>query len=325
VRPAAVVGASFGNRFTTAPNYTPTATLTTPTYDGSGQTTEPTWIKRPSWVTATGTDLLAHNPLPSGNADYENPSLLISNDNGATWTTPPGLTNPIAPKPTPIGQGGNNADCHLLADPHQNRLIMSWNVQARADNTWANGNWASVCTDPTLVTWGAPQQTLSTQQGGADQEPKLVWDAPRSRFLMFTQDGNANPNTLKVRIGGSDPLTGYGSPIVCNLTIPGGEQLWHPDIIQEPSGRFVMAFCDSHQPVSGLARQGWLASSWDGINWRCAPRPFMKANGWATDGVYRPSIQPARAGSGYDIIVARHQVPTAQLGLVRNIPASEVP
>jgi hypothetical protein len=323
-RAAALVGAQFANRYTAKPNYTPTASLTTPTYDGSGVTTEPTWIKKPSWVTAVGTDLLAHNPLTGGSSDVENPSLLISNDNGSTWTTPPGLTNPIAPKPTPTGQAGDNADSHVLADPTQQRLIMSWNVSSRTDNTNLNGNWYSICTDPTLATWGAPTQLMSVQSGPSEQEPKIVWDQIKRRFLLFTQDSTATPNVLKVRIGGSNPLTGYSAPTICTLVIPGGQALWHPDIIQEASGRFVMAFCDSNNPGS-LSRQGWLASSWDGIHWRCAPRPFMTANNWATAGVYRPSIQPARTGNGYDLIVARHQTPDARLGLVRNVPASEVP
>jgi hypothetical protein len=318
MRSPAVLGATFANRFTTKPNYTPTTTLTTPTYDGSGQTTEPTWIKKPSWVTAVGTDLLLHNPLPGGNSSYENPCILISNDNGSSWALPPGAPNPIIPTPP----AGDNCDCHIVADPAAPRFIITWSVQARMDNSGLNGVWYSICTDPTLVTWSAPVQLLSNAaaSGQLEQEPKIVWDRPRGRYLLFTQDGQANH--VKIRVGGTDPVSGYGSPTVINLTIPDGQTLWHMDIIQEPSGRFIMAFCDNK---GGPARQGWLASSWDGLNWRCAPRPFMNVNSWASAGVYRPSIQPARSGNGYDIITARHQTPTAQLGLVRNVPASEVP
>lgn len=315
------VGAS---RFGGAPNYAPTSSLTTPTYDASGETTEPTWIRKPSWVTAAGTDLLAHNPLTGGSSDVENPSLLISNDNGSTWTTPPGLTNPIAPKPTDVGQPGANADCHLVADPNVNRLVMCWMSTSRTDNSNLNGVWYSVCTDPTLVTWGAPVQLIISQVGTREGEPKIVWDAVRGCFLLFTVDisGN-NPFQFKVRIGGTSPVGTYGTATVCSLPMPKPEVLWHMDIIQEASGRFVMAFCDSH--LTETARQGWLASSWDGIRWTVAPRPFMGVNAWAVSGVYRPAIQPARTGSGYDLIVSRHQTPTARLGLVRNVPKTEVP
>lgn len=336
------VASAFSQRFSgPPPNYTPSSSLVTPTFEGSGITTEPTWIPKPSWVTVACTDLLAHNPLPPGltydASHYENPSLLVSNDHGDTWFTPPGLTNPIADKPTAYGSPGTNADCHLFADPNADRLIMTWTVVSDptvlGSGANPNGIWYSVCTDPTLVTWGARQclfnlngvdaQTINFQE----QESKIVWDHVRGKYLFFTQHQGTPANTLRLRIGGSDPLGTYGSVQVCDVPIPGGELLWHMDIIQEASGRFIMVFCDAHHDsVSGLLeRQGWIATSWDGIHWKCAPRPFMKKNSWTVSGVYRPSLQPARSGPGFDVIVARAQNPDSRLGIVRNVPATEVP
>lgn len=321
MRGSAVVGATFANRYTDGTvNRSPSVSLTTPTYDSSGVTTEPTWRLKPSWVTATGTDLLAHNPLTSGSDAVENPSILISNDSGATWTTPPGVTNPIAPRISP----GHNADCFLFCDPNVNRLVMLWQQDARSDAPNQNGVWYSICTDPALVTWTSPTQLISSNNGSQVLEPKVLWDRPRSRHVLFTVADSGSAQVLQMRAGGSNPLSGYGTATTCNLPIPNGQMVWHPDVIQDPSGRFVMAFCDSYTSGS-LQRQIWLASSWNGLNWRVAPRPLMKANSWATNGIYRPSIQPARAGAGYDMIVARHQTPDARLGIVRNIPASEVP
>lgn len=329
-----VIAAAFGNRFGgVAPDYTPSTSMTTPTFDGSGETTEPTWRLKPSWVTAVGTDLLAHNPLPGGDDDYENPSLLISNDHGSTWTTPPGLTNPIAAKPTAIGLPGNNADCFLLPDPFANRLIMFWlvsqdpTVVAGANQ---NGFWYSICTATNLATWSARallfnHNGVNAQQMATttEQEPKFVWDSVRGRWLLFTQDSLTSVMRMRISTG-TDVLGTYGDPVVCSVPINGGQLVWHMDIIQDPNGRFVMAMCDSYQPGS-YARQGWLASSADGIHWKVAPRPFMKAGAWAVTGVYRPSIQPARSGAGYDVIVARAQSPSARFGLVRNIPNTQIP
>lgn len=338
---------SFANRFPAAANYAPTASLTTPTFDGSGETTEPTWIAKPSWVTVTCTDILAHNPLPGGDVDYENPSILVSNDQGDTWTTPPGLTNPIAAKPTAIGLPGNNADCHLIADPNTNWLIMCWYVSGDPNVVGGanqNGIWYSTCTDPALVTWSARAPLFNLNGVGAPEiesteiEPKIVWDATRGKFLFYTLKDNAasgGAHQIKVRVGGTNPLTGYGSAQNCVISLPGSsrsavapftEYPWHMDIIQEASGRFIMVFCDTHYAAGpALARQAWIASSSDGIHWQCAPRPFMRANDWAPFGLYRPSILPARTGAGYDVITSRHQNPTARLGIARNIPKTEIP
>lgn len=327
------ISTAYANRFKSSPNYTPSTSLTTPTFEGSGETTEPTWIVKPSWATGvTATDLLAHNPLPSGDDDYENPSLLISNDLGSTWANPPALTNPIAAKPTAIGAAGNNADCFLLADPNANRLIMFWGVYQDPNapgGVNANGIWYSTCTATNLGTWSARVQLMSKNGGnlqgdGGEQEPKILWNPVRNRYWMWTQH---DPSCV-VRWREStttDPLGTYTSPTVCNITVPGGTSLWHMDIIRESTGRWVMAFCDTNQPGGTYARQGWLASSYDGINWKVAPRPIMKTNAWAVQGVYRPSIIPARTGSGYDIIVSRQQTPNSRMGLVRNIPKTEVP
>jgi hypothetical protein len=330
------VAAAFGNRFGGSPNYTPSTSLTTPTFEGSGETTEPTWITKPSWATGvTATDLLAHNPLPSGNDDYENPSLLMSNNNGTTWSNPPALTNPIAAKPTAVGLAGNNADCYVVADVQNNRLIMFWCVfedPTVVSGANQNGFWYSTCSATNLGTWSArallfnhngvnAQQTASN----TEQEPKFVWDSIRGRWVLFTQDGNTQ--VMRMRVSATTNILGtYGAPVECSLPINGGDLIWHMDIIHEASkGRFVMVLCDSHNSGT-LERQGWLASSADGLRWKVAPRPFMKANAWAVNGVYRPTIIPARDGSAsYDVIVSRHQTPTARFGLVRNIPKTEIP
>lgn len=327
------ISTAYSHRFAAAVNYTPSTSLTTTTYDGSGETTEPTWIAKPSWVTATCTDLLAHNPLPSGDDDFENPSLLMSNDLGSTWSTPPGLTNPIAPKPTTVGLPGNNADCFLVSDPNVNRLIMFWAVMqdpAAPGGINSNGFYYSICTSVAMTSWGARVQLLSINGGnlladGKEQEPKVLYNPLRDRWWMWTQHDGTDVIRWRESTT-SSPIGAFSQPTICNISLPGeATGVWHMSIIRETSGRYIMVICDSHNPGGGIERQGWLASSFDGINWKVAPRPFMKVNSWAVSGVYRPTIIPARSGAGYDVIVARHQNPTSRLGLVRNIPKTEIP
>lgn len=83
--------------------------LITPTYDGSGQAVHPSVRYFPAtfggykyWMGMT--------PYPNTNDDYENPSLLASDDT-ITWVVPSGITNPLAPMP-----GHHNADSCLVYD-----------------------------------------------------------------------------------------------------------------------------------------------------------------------------------------------------------------
>lgn len=71
--------------------------ITTPTYDGSGQTVHPSvldfgqGIIRPGHTAWNGYRYwMAMTPYPNSQAIYENPSLLCSHD-GLTWTEPPGF------------------------------------------------------------------------------------------------------------------------------------------------------------------------------------------------------------------------------------------
>lgn len=84
--------------------------LDIPTYDGSGQCTHPSVLYFPSsfggfkyWM--------AFTPYPDFDTSKENPSIVCSND-GVTWDTPPGLSNPLAGPP----ELGFYADTSLVYD-----------------------------------------------------------------------------------------------------------------------------------------------------------------------------------------------------------------
>ena len=72
------------------------------------------WNGRRFWMAIT--------PYPNGNSGAENPCILASDD-GYTWVTPPGLTNPIDPPP---GADGYNSDTDLVFDPDTGRLWCFW-------------------------------------------------------------------------------------------------------------------------------------------------------------------------------------------------------
>jgi len=86
------------NNFSNAKEY-----QSTPTYDGSGQAVHPDLVYFPDgW----GKDREGNNwnywlvmtPFPNRKDNYENPSILVSDD-GVKWRTPPGLENPAEKEP----------------------------------------------------------------------------------------------------------------------------------------------------------------------------------------------------------------------------------
>ncbi|WP_051541808.1 hypothetical protein [Clostridium lundense] len=100
--------------------------LRIPTYDGSNQSNHPkvlyipnSWNGYKYWMTYT--------PYPNTIPDYENPSIVASND-GFNWTMPKGLKNPIIPTPKDAKMGGHNSDPHLVLNYKNNSMELWYRV-----------------------------------------------------------------------------------------------------------------------------------------------------------------------------------------------------
>src|SRR5690606_27447760 len=68
---------------------------------------------------------MGYTPYTKGNVAQENPCLAVSND-GVTWSTPAGVTNPV--QPYPGLQTHYNNDTHLVYIPATNTLEIWWRV-----------------------------------------------------------------------------------------------------------------------------------------------------------------------------------------------------
>ncbi|WP_140419053.1 hypothetical protein [Desulfosporosinus sp. FKB] len=103
--------------------------IVTPTYDHSDQAVHPSVIdfKTEYGLEAWGNFRywMALTPYPNFNSACENPSLLASMD-GINWVNPPGIKNPLAPKPFGILDKNYNSDPELVYDPGDNILILYW-------------------------------------------------------------------------------------------------------------------------------------------------------------------------------------------------------
>lgn len=285
--------------------YVPSNYVGTPSYEGSNQVTEPCvryfptgWNGFKFWMCMV--------PIPGGNVDYENPSILCSN-NGTDWSVPVGLVNPLHPKPA----SGNNEDGALYHHSDTNTMYCLWNVNDLSVPA-NNGVWYRTSTDG--VAWTAATQMLSGPRA-ASIEPKIV-RVSSNLYRLYLLDSAIPKMTYRE---GASPTGPWGALQQITITIPNGLSIWHYDVIRDTNGRYVLAFCDD-----AVKRNCWLASSWDGITWVCATRPFLPggAQQWC-DTTYRPTVQQLGAthyGCWFGGIFGQ----VWRVGYT-TIPASEIP
>lgn len=90
-----------------------TAPIAMPTYEGSGQCVHPEVI--PGEETPFDAKyVMVMEPYPFAQAEFENPSIVVSDD-GISWNVPSGIINPVVP---PKIGGGWHSDATLLARPN---------------------------------------------------------------------------------------------------------------------------------------------------------------------------------------------------------------
>lgn len=261
--------------------YNAASPLVTPTYDGSGQATHPDVLYVPEGF--GGFDYwMALTPYPGSNDDYENASILASDD-GLTWAVPPGLTNPISPEPVP----GFSSDVDLLLVNDTlwcvYRDVISGTEYLRARSS----------TDG--VTWSSPVDLLSKASSTeALLSPTILWDG--SRFVMWTI--NHLTNTCRRRAASS--ITGpWSSPTTCVMPSPPGRILWHLDVVLDSSGYHCLL--DTAINTSGAAAKLHIARSSNGIDWSVSDVVIDAAapGSWDDELIYRGSF--FRAGNRYRV------------------------
>lgn len=247
--------------------------LTTPTYDGSGQVAHPDVIDFGPGQTWNGYRYwMAMTPYPSSNNVYENPSMLVSNDN-VTWIVPPGLTNPIVAHPA----DGFNSDVDLTMVG--STMYLYWRQYTSSNN--GHILWLTSSTDG--ITWSTPQSIIN-QADQYDVAPAIVQYG--SQYLMFAiYDTTTNVVTRRTASAINGP---WSAPTTVPFTLPGSNEPWHMDVCVD-GGRLWAS-------MSSFLSELYLAYSDDGgLTWTVGTKPVIVGAGWAT-AIYRSCI---KAQNGY--------------------------
>ncbi|HON36876.1 MAG TPA: hypothetical protein PLY52_11295 [Methanothrix sp.] len=260
--------------------WSPPTVLTTPTYDGSGQTVHPSVVYIEGgfagykyWMGIT--------PYPNGNDDYENPSLLASND-GITWEVPSGITNPLATKPSL-----HNCDPCLVWNPDTGKLYYYY-VELTTGPTWQIYRWEISDVDgvPTLGTKTA--LTISSPQL---YSPAVYYNGPNDWVMWYYGD----EGVLERRTS-SDGLT-WGpatnmSVFDIDTTIKISWIPWHVSVTKIPDGKYL--FWIAAYPTGG--NNGQTDLFWAIADNLTAPLKFKQTAflaefpGWGSGQVYHSSM-----------------------------------
>lgn len=255
---------------TSAPYNMPTH-LTIPTYDGSNQPvhidvidfqnegiTGGMWHGWRFWMVMT--------PYPNYSADYEDPSLVVSND-GIYWQVPAGLTNPLY---RPL-EGPYNNDPDMVYDPDADEIVLwyrDYNVMKRARS--ADG-----------TTWPATATTV----GASAVSPAFVRDSTGTWHMWVGTQHYTAP-------AAEGPYTSMGA--TTGLT-----NVWHRNMVEAPGGGFHMIYHDDSTGQKNIK----VASSSDGTAWTTNTTPVLMSgtHDWSSGNVYRPGFTLHEDGDRYRV------------------------
>lgn len=218
---------------------------------------------------------MAYSPYPNGNGEEENPCIAVSNDL-STWTSPPGLHNPIA--------FNEETGCEELKDPHivYNSTTDSLEVWylGRIDSSLASGGDLTLMYKSSAdgINWshynvaGTDNTTLS---------PSIIYaDGRYKRWAIKPSGPNKNGSLLYSE---SIDKINWTTPTPCifngSTSIP---QIWHGAVASDSIYRFV--FVESGSQGKSI----FYTESHDGQNWS-QPKEIIQ-KGTARLAFYRPCI-----------------------------------
>ena len=228
---------------------------------------------------------MVYTPFNGGDIAVENPSIAVSND-GDTWTTPAGLTNPIVARPGT----GYNADPNLFMSP-DGTMNMVWKSV-----TPTNTKETRLTTTRDGVTW--TPSVLLFVNSFEDVSPAVLYD--NGQYRMWTVKHSDTPNTMYVRTAPS-PTGPWSAPVACTAALPAGAELWHMDI--KRMGQQYHCLMQSMWAAPPYGEQLWFGKSNDGLTWTFASEPVMRAGINPHHTFYKPAILPKVTPKGltYDL------------------------
>lgn len=268
---------------TTLPNAA--APLVTPTYDGSGQTVEPTvlffpdgWRGHHYWM--------AVSPYPHSNAAYENPSILVSED-GLAWSVPEGLVNPLA---TP--DHGALADATIVYDGASDELWMYYLEELREGDAGVHWQILRRMTSQDGIHWSKWTQLLEGTPYPLES-PSIVKKG--AEFLMWTVDiapKGCTAQSSRVLERSSPDGVHWTEPAVSGIEIP-GYVVWHVNMTQVASTGQLLAVVTAFANGLSCHHTELFLARMESDRWVTSTKPLLvpeEPPAWDDRCIYRSSL-----------------------------------
>jgi hypothetical protein len=252
--------------------------LVTPTYDGSGQATEPSvLVFQAAWHGFT--HWMVIGPYPNSHARKENPSILVSND-GLNWIVPPGLTNPIASPSI-----GHLSDSELFYDANTDQLwvYFAWELPSTFSRVMR-------MTSSDGVNWNFPQTLF--------EAPNYHWVSPTvqkaaNTYYMWTVDagpGGCSTTSSRLEYRTSQDGVFWSHSQIADLTQP-GYVLWHIEVRWVATKQEFWLLLAAFKSNCGDTVL-FFANSADGIHWTTYDKAALGTapTGWDDGAIYRSGV-----------------------------------
>ena len=251
--------------------------LNTPTYDGSGQATHPDILFIPNgwngyryWMVMT--------PYPNSNDEFENPSVIVSNDN-VYWHEPSENINPLAP--TPSGDGWNNDVDILLVN---NNLVLYYNETNEDGYVYLKRMVSNNGVD-----WSMPLTVLIIPKHVLS--PAVLFEN-NTYYMWYLRSGGCFSPSQNVYLRESSDGINWGLEQNVSLVLPGYVP-WHFDI-QKDGANFIMLFVAYPENTDCLewGMSLYYAESTDGLNWTANSTSVLSPSesNWDNRQIYRSTF-----------------------------------
>ncbi|MGE5362941.1 MAG: DUF2341 domain-containing protein [Bacteroidota bacterium] len=250
--------------------------LNTPTYDGSGQMVHPDilffeegWNGYKYWMVMT--------PFPKNNDDYENPSLLVS-QNGQDWSVPPGLTNPIVSIDTSRGYL-DDPDVVMAGDT----MVVYYNEVNKDGHSYIKRMYSL-----DGINWSTPRTTFIYTNYLTS--PAIIYEDSTYYMWFIYSDGCYSTSSIIYLFKSKDGKNWTDDKEV-NLALD-GRVVWHFNIIKN-GNKYQMLLNTFSGTSPDCARTNlYYAESTDKINWNVNSKAILTptCSSWDSYNIYRASF-----------------------------------
>ena len=265
---------------------------------------------------------MCHTPYPNTVAQFENPSIVVSND-GINWQEPDGIQNPVADVYTGTDHNNYyNSDNHIVMSPDGETMHLIW----RRKNGW-NNELIQMKSSTDGISWGETTTLLSVW--GTDPllnetalSPCVVYNG--TGYLMWTVNTKVSPRSVYLRFSQQLGFSN-STPILTDIgEFPEGYRLWHMDIDYIDGYYHILASVGSANNQEGKVL--YLGKSLNGINWEFSQSPVMSGTQGNWDArLYRSAFLRTASGQGYKVWYGSMNHPQWRIGYTEAEPNGFLP